>query len=341
MLELNHRAHKKYLKRFLQMLPAYGASYDSTRVVIAYFSISGLDILQDIENLTEDYKKKIIDWVYSLQVINDEELASGFQGSSSLNTLENKDKPAPYKWGHVASTYTALCILLILGDDLSRVNKPSLLRSLRSLQQPNGVFSSFKEGSESDMRFIYCAACICYILDDWSGIDIEKTTKYILNSFTYESAFAQGPDLEAHGGSSFCAIAALSLMNKLSILNKKQKDYLVRWLIMRQKSGFQGRPDKEVDTCYSFWIGASLKILNAFDCVNFEENRTYILMTQEGLYGGFSKWVNTQSDPLHTYMGLAGLSLMKENGLNEVMPLLNISCRAYNHLKELHKKWMD
>ena len=29
---------------------------------------------------------------------------------------------------------------------------------------------------------------------------------------------------------------------------------------MRQQSGFQGRPNKPVDTCYSFWVGATLKV---------------------------------------------------------------------------------
>jgi prenyltransferase beta subunit len=40
-------------------------------------------------------------------------------------------------------------------------------------------FCATLAGSESDMRFVYCAACICYILQDWSGMDIEKTMNYI------------------------------------------------------------------------------------------------------------------------------------------------------------------
>lgn len=35
---------------------------------------------------------------------------------------------------------------------------------------------------ENDMRFVYCAACICYILQDWSGMDIEKAVDYIQKS---------------------------------------------------------------------------------------------------------------------------------------------------------------
>lgn len=35
---------------------------------------------------------------------------------------------------------------------------------------------------ENDMRFVYSAACICYILQDWSGMDIEKTFDFIKRS---------------------------------------------------------------------------------------------------------------------------------------------------------------
>lgn len=78
---------------------------------------------------------------------------------------------------------------------------------------------------------------------------------------SYDNAFAQGPGLESHGGHTFCAVASLSLMGTLhSVLSEKQLDGLRRWCIMRQESGFHGRPNKPVDTCYSFWVGATLKV---------------------------------------------------------------------------------
>lgn len=76
-------------------------------------------------------------------------------------------------------TYTALACLLILGDDLSRVNRPAVLAGLRKLQLPNGSFYSTAEGSENDMRFVFCAACICYMLRDWSGMDTQKAVEFI------------------------------------------------------------------------------------------------------------------------------------------------------------------
>ena len=32
------------------------------------------------------------------------------------------------------------------------------------------------------MRFVYCACCICYMLNDWSAIDMDKTVDFIKRS---------------------------------------------------------------------------------------------------------------------------------------------------------------
>ena len=47
------------------------------------------------------------------------------------------------------------------------------------------IYFSFRpvsEDSENDMRFVFCASCICYMLDDWSGMDVEKASYYIKQS---------------------------------------------------------------------------------------------------------------------------------------------------------------
>ena len=43
-----------------------------------------------------------------------------------------------YDCSHIAMTYTALASLLILGDDLSRVNRPAVIEALKILQLPDG-----------------------------------------------------------------------------------------------------------------------------------------------------------------------------------------------------------
>lgn len=125
----------------------------------------------------------------------------------------------------------------------------------------------------------------------------------------------------------------------MSTLNDKQIEGLKRWLLNRQEDGFNGRPNKPVDTCYTFWVGASLKILNAYNLIDTEKLKSFVLATQDNVTGGLAKWVSHYPDPLHTYLGLAGLSLMNYNGLNEVEPTINITVRSFTFLKDLHEKW--
>jgi prenyltransferase beta subunit len=50
--------------------------------------------------------------------------------------------------------------------------------------------------------------------------------------------------------------------------------------------GFQGRINKDPDTCYSFWIGATLKLLGGFDLVEFPMVKGFSLCC-EAPTGGF------------------------------------------------------
>lgn len=155
----------------------------------------------------------------------------------------------------------------------------------------------------------------------------------------YDYGVSQHKEMEGHGGTTFCAVAALHLSDQMHILSRKDVEGMKRWLVMRQGMGFQGRPNKTEDTCYSFWIAATLKILNAFHLTDFEENRKFILSTQNRIVGGFSKWPDFNTDPFHTYFGICGLSFVNEPNVLEVMPSLNISMRAYRRLKELQSTW--
>ncbi|XP_063230237.1 geranylgeranyl transferase type-1 subunit beta isoform X2 [Bacillus rossius redtenbacheri] len=301
--------HINFLKRFLHHASKSWSSHDSSRLTLAFFAISGLDILNALDTLNEDEKSEICDWIYKLQVVPVEGGDGswdrcGFQGSTTFclpdDGLENH--VSQYECGHLAMTYTGLACLVILGDDLSRVNRKAVIHGVRSLQQADGSFCATLSGSESDMRFVYCAACICYILCDWSGIDSQKTLNYILESLSYDFGFSQRPECESHGGTTYCAVATLALMNQVELLSKKQ-------------------------------------LLGVFHLSDFKENKKYIMSTQDTLSGGFSKWEDTTTDPLHTYFGLCGLSLMNEGGLLPVHPGLNISQRAHKHLENLHKMW--
>ena len=80
--------------------------------------VSILGALED--SLSYERRSEIIEWIYSCQA------ETGFLGSTFLKS-KNSSKSSS-KSVHVAMTYTALATLVILGDDLSRVNKAGLLQ---------------------------------------------------------------------------------------------------------------------------------------------------------------------------------------------------------------------
>ncbi len=71
----------------------------------------------------------------------------------------------------------------------------------------------------------------------------------------------------------------MKLLGKLE--DDAHKEDLIFWLIERQVAGFQGRINKIPDTCYSFWIGGSLQMLNAFDVVDGLLLSSYTISCQQ------------------------------------------------------------
>ncbi|XP_055373445.1 geranylgeranyl transferase type-1 subunit beta [Condylostylus longicornis] len=339
--------HAKYFARFLKLLPARLSSHDCTRITIAFFAVSGLDVLNSLHILKNSFKNEIIEWLYRCQINprEDDMSCGGFQGSTTFITCKTNEMlndfswERHYQWGHLAVTYTAIATLATLGDDLSRLNRKAIIRGVEAVQKENGSFSASIQGSESDMRFVYCAAAICYMLNDWGNINKKLMADYILKSIRYDYGISQDGEMESHGGTTFCAVAALYMSDQLYILSEEVLEGMKRWLLFRQTDGFQGRPNKLSDTCYSFWIGATLKILDAFELSDFKQNRDYILSTQDTCVGGFCKWPGSNTDPFHTYFGLCGLTFIKEKNLADITPALNITYRAFNHLQKLQKSW--
>lgn len=260
--------------------------------------------------------------------------------------------------GHIAMTYSALCLLVILGDDLSRVNRKAILGSLRKLQQEDGCFSSTSD-SESDMRFLFCACAISTFLNDWSGVDVERARKYIVGAMGFDFGYGQSPGEESHGGSTYCAIASLALMGRLSDLGfpgargikeaagytdgsleteplSPQAQGLLHWLVQRQVSGFQGRINKDQDSCYSWWIGATLQMLGFFQTVELVHLKGFILSCQDRATGGFAKHPDHRADALHTYFSICGLAFAGVPGLNKPHCALGITLRAAKNLPHLN-----
>ena len=110
---------------------------------------------------------------------------------------------------------------------------------------------------------------ICYIKFVFAKIQCEKN-----------------PTKICAGGSNFCALASLTLMGRLNDVfppGSPARRRLRSWCIHRQYSGFQGRPNKPVDTCYSFWVGSSLE-------VRWELMKPCLLVKRGGPYWHIEQW---------------------------------------------------
>ncbi|XP_068642113.1 geranylgeranyl transferase type-1 subunit beta-like [Aristolochia californica] len=329
--------HIFYLDMMLDALPWQYQDQEINRITLAYFAISGLDILGALDRVDKD---RVARWVLSLRACpNDESDLHdgeffGFHGSRSSQFPRHDPGNVRRNGSHLASTYCALAILKIIGYDLLSIDPESILISMRNLQQPDGSFMPIQNGAEKDLRFVYCAAAICFILDDWSGMNREKAKEYICNCQSYDGGFGLVPDSESHGGAAYCAVAALHLMgfikddivSKLPSSSAIDVPMLLEWCLQRQAvdGGFQGRPNKASDTCYAFWVGGILKILGAHNFYDKAALRRFLL-TCQSQYGGFSKFPEEWPDLYHSYYGVTAFSLLEEPGLKPLHVELGIS----------------
>eukprot|EP00968_Pinguiococcus_pyrenoidosus_P012551 scaffold1102_cov256-Pinguiococcus_pyrenoidosus.AAC.46 len=108
---------------------------------------------------------------------------------------------------------------------------------------------------------------------------------------------------------------------------------LVSWCVSRQKRGFNGRGNKDEDTCYSFWVGATLETTtalanqvagvteaDAMDVTTLADRElvwTFMKLCQNSMFGGFGKLPGAPPDVLHSYYGCCWLSMAQQDACND------------------------
>ena len=334
--QFDKESHIRFFASSLLQLPAPYTSLDTNRLTLVHFAVHALDVLGvwEDEELQEQFglnKEQIVDWIqHSLQVTTNDTNdcgAGGYMGG----TFAGPDVTM-YHRPHIAMTYCALLTLHVLSDDDQprSLSKQVLIEHLRSLQRDDGSFGCVEYPSEQDLRFLYCACAISYYINDWSGINVNRAAEYIQSCLAYDGGIALVPGQEGHGGSTFCGLAALVLMDRMDDI-KEWKDQLIHWCVHRQMGGMQGRPNKVEDTCYSYWIGGSLCLLGCQHLLDHQQLRNFILKCQSPK-GGFSKAPGVHPDMLHSFYSLAWLSLSGEPGLHKFNATFGIRQDRAEHI---------
>lgn len=327
-----HEQHVGFFLRFLGVVPKQYASLDTSRLMMVYFSLSALDVLGALGRVGPEERARIVDWVYSNQVVLVAERngvrCGGFLGSGF--TGPQTDAPSKYHQAHVSMTYCALLVLAMLGDDYSRVDKDAVVEGLRALQQPDGSFQSVAFGTENDTRFVFCACAISFMMQDFRGVDVDKTAAFLLASQSYDGGFGILPNQETHSGAIYTAVASLALLGRVDDVDRES---LERFLLMRQVGGFNGRINKKPDTCYTFWVGGSLQMLALEHLMDRDAARPFLMSCQSAI-GGFSKYPGKYPDAvpdiLHSYYSVCGLSLLGEPGFAPIQSCVGLTKSTFD-----------
>jgi geranylgeranyl transferase type-2 subunit beta len=242
---------------------------------------------------------------------------------------------APGHDAHMLSTVSAVQILATIDgfDELeARVpdGKKKIASFISNLQQANGTFAG-DEWGETDTRFLYGALNALSLLNmlpaqrpqDPPLIDVKSAIDYVKACQNFDGGFGVSPGDESHSGQVFTCLGALTITGELdSFLGEEGKDRLGAWLSERQQpsGGLNGRPEKLVDVCYSWWVMTSMAMIGRLHWVDKEKLTDFILQCQDPEEGGLADRPGDMVDVFHTVFGIAGLSLLGHPGILEVDP---------------------
>mmetsp|Transcript_20837 Transcript_20837/g.29964 ORF Transcript_20837/g.29964 Transcript_20837/m.29964 type:complete len:363 (-) Transcript_20837:106-1194(-) len=289
-----------------------------------YWGLTAMSLLGKDLSCEMDVES-ISSWVMQCQ---DEE-SGGFGGSL------NHDP-------HILYTLSALQILALC-DRLNLIDstRSKIASYIASLQQADGSFTGDCWG-EVDTRFSYCALSSLAILGELRTgiIDLDKAVMFIERCKNFDGGFGAVPGAESHAGQIFCCVGALSIAGALHVVDA---DLLGWWLSERQcdSGGLNGRPEKQADVCYSWWILSSLTIIGRMSWIDRGKLALFILQCQgvdsfclpckDISGGGIADRPGNMVDIFHTFFGISGLSLLdyfaagdwNSDGESPVLPLID------------------
>ncbi|XP_073837070.1 farnesyl transferase beta subunit [Musca autumnalis] len=338
--------HQRFLECMLHRLPPNYECLDSSRPWCVYW------ILQAAHVLNFTFSPETLEHVVQF-LEKCRHPQGGFAGG-------------PGQYPHLAPTYAAVNSLAMIGTPSAfrAIDRDSLEKFLFSVREPDGSFRLHVDG-ETDVRGAYCAVSVAKLTnmpEETIKKLFDKTGDWIASCQTYEGGFGGAPDLEAHGGYTFCGIAALALLNEG---HKCQQEQLLKWTLQRQmayEGGFQGRTNKLVDGCYSFWVGATIPITQAimnndgkplskalFDIGALQE---YILLCCQKSNGGLIDKPGKPQDLYHTCYTLSGIAIAQHsesaeipavlgdpiNELQPTHPLFNVPPDAVAHTTHFYEQ---
>jgi geranylgeranyl transferase type-2 subunit beta len=281
-----------------------GAVTEHLRMSGVYWSLTALSLLKSPEEVdailgltkpTSGRSMSIVDWVFQCH----DKRSGGFGGNVGHD-------------GHLLYTLSAIQVLALadgLQDERFLQIKQSVVDFCAARQQPTDGSFTGDEWGEIDTRFTYCALSSLSLLNALDRVNVQKAADFILSCRNFDGGFGCTIGAESHAGQVFTCVGALSIAK---CLDKLDADLLGWWLAERQcdSGGLNGRPEKQADVCYSWWILSVLSITGRVNWINRDKLATFILKCQDDEDGGIADRPDDMADIFHTFFGISGLSLL-------------------------------
>ena len=194
---LTREEHVAYCRAGLESLPAQMSSLDASRPWLCYWMTHSLELLGS--PVDAHCAARLVDFLGTRCQDPD----GGFAGG-------------PGQLPHLAPTYAAVNTLVTLGtpEAYACVRRPELYAFLLRLKNEDGSFS-VHEGGESDVRGTYTAVSVATQTGIASAELFSGTAEWLASCQTYEGGMGGEPGNEAHGGYTFCGVAALALLGQV------------------------------------------------------------------------------------------------------------------------------
>lgn len=320
-IELNRKAHIRYnQKGLLQPLSEHYLCLDASQPWLCYWMLHSLELL-DPAAITDEIRRNVLDTLGKCL----KESGTGFGGSQ-------------HQMAHLAPTYAASMSLCIL-EDYTMLGKDAIYAFLMNAKQTDGSFAMHDDG-EVDLRACYCALGVAYLTNTLTQELVSGVKEYIMRCQSWEGGFGACQGAEAHGGYTYCGLAALCILRDANYLTADKGLMLsIQRAVLFAKSlqcpytgAFRGRTNKLVDACYSFWVGAIFPLARlllgdvdaGFDGAAL---RLYLLSaSQQG--AGFADKPGKTADFYHTCYALSGLAVAQAEISNhdaaDKLPLIDV-----------------
>lgn len=319
---LKRQQHVEFVKKCLKTKDIYYYLTEQDRLATLFWALNSLKLLEDPHFY--QVKQEMLDYTLSCLKKN-----GGFGPNPSFST-------------NIVATFNALQIFYLYDHPFY---DERTVDYILGLQKKDGAFT-FDSYGDTDTRLDCCAILSLKLLSvmkkyklgpsDSSGFDKNElkspidedflrhirfnknsAVSHILSCYNLDGGFGQIPGSESHGAQVFCVLSSLKMLKCLGNIDKLK---IIDFLVNRQleNGGLCGRVNKQEDVCYSFWILASLNILNADQFIDREKLFEFILSCQDD--GGFSDRPGNEPDLFHLMYSLASMSLLKKCDIKEIDP---------------------